>query len=169
MKVLVLGGCGFIGSHLTERLIEDKHEVTVIDNLSTGKYIPECHFIHADIRTCPLSGDYDVIFHLAARASIPDSFHNPTLSHAHNVNGTLRIIEFARHKKIPIIFSGSSAIYDEGENVNPVSPYALQKLIGEQYLKLYYRAYGLKSVILRYFSVYGERQPDYSSYQTVLS
>lgn len=169
MKILITGGCGFIGSHLAERLIKEENDVTVIDNLSTGSYIPPCLFIKGDIRTYSFERKYDVIFHVAAKSSIPDSFADPLDSHDNNVNGMLRVLEFVKGTNTPIIYSGSSSVYDDTGELNPVSPYALQKLIGEQYLKLYNRIYGLKSVILRYYSVYGERQPNYNSYQTVLS
>ena len=168
MRILVTGGCGFIGSHLVEKLTHLGHEVTVIDNLSTGQSLPQYGFVKADIRDCDFP-DCDIIFHVAAKASIPDSLNNPYESHTNNVNGTLRVIEFARTKNIPIIFSGSSSVYDDHQNIKPVSPYALQKLICEQYLELYQKLYGLQSVVLRYFSVYGPRQPDYGSYQTVMS
>ena len=177
MKCLVIGGAGFIGSNLVDRLIKDKHKVQVWDNLSTGKrdnVNPMAHFINCDI-----IGDYDarkvlmsefkpdVVFHLAAMARVQPSIENPIEYHNANVNGMLNILNLCVECGVKrFVFSSSSSVYGDAEQVptteecklNPMSPYALHKLIGEQYCRLYSELYGLETVSLRYFNVYGERQ-----------
>lgn len=150
-KALITGGLGFIGSHLKEAL----PEADVLD-LKQGE----------DILNCEIAGSYDVIYHLAANASIPQSLENPLASHNTNVTGTLRILEHAKKTGARIVFSSSSSIYGEPDEVptpemaqaRPMIPYALQKLMCEYYMELYWELYGVKSVTLRYMNVFGERQ-----------
>jgi len=137
MQNLITGSEGFIGSHLKSK-ISDSHGV----DLELG----------TDIRIERLTGGYDVIYHLAAQASIPKSFDNPKESHTHNVIGTLNLLETARRDNARIVFSSSSSVTEIK------SPYALQKSICEQYLKLYWETWGVKGIALRYFNVFGERQ-----------
>jgi UDP-glucose 4-epimerase len=171
MKCLVTGGAGFVGSHVVDALIEAGHEVTVLDNLSTGKQEnlnSEIEFIHGDIcdpNIYDFIGDVDCVFHLAALARIQPSIENPVAANEVNLVGTLRVLDFCRSQNAKLVFSGSSSIYggsneamDEDAEKSPKSPYALQKSMCEQYIDLYRELYGLKATILRYFNVYGERQ-----------
>lgn len=183
MKVLCTGAAGFIGSHLVDELIAQGHEVFGIDNLSTGKLEnvnEKCYFEPFDIKK-PLEElpifdqSFDIIFHLAAKANLQASIVDPVDSNEENVRGTLNVLEYARKTGAVVVFSSSSAVYgetfyasDEREDTFPMSPYALQKQIGEQYMKLYNQIYGLRGVALRYFNVFGPRQPESGSYQTVM-
>lgn len=184
-KLIVTGGAGFIGSNLVDALIELGFKVTIIDDLSTGKIENinnKCDFIQADIREIPddllfnLFKNHSYIFHLAAKARVQPSIENPILYNDHNVNVTLKLLEAARKANIKkFIFSSSSSVYGnqlpplkETMPTNPLSPYGLQKLIGEQYCKLYSILYNLDTVSLRYFNVYGKRQPTSGAYCTVL-
>ena len=177
MRALVTGGAGFIGSNLVDQLIKEGHEVQVWDDLSTGKrnnVNPSAHFIKCDI-----TGNYsarkvlmnefkpDVVFHLAAMARVQPSIENPIEFNNVNVSGLLNVLNLCVGCGVKrFIFSSSSSVYGDAKQVptteecklNPISPYALQKLIGEQYCKLYSKLYGLDTVCLRYFNVYGERQ-----------
>ena len=182
-KVLVTGGCGFIGSNLTDELIERGYEVDVVDNLSTGKMEnlnPSAEFHMDDITKesfwYKVRGEsYEYIFHTAALARIQPSIEHPVKSHEVNVNGTLNVLEYCRENPTKLIFSGSSSVFS-GEEVpakedSPKlarNPYSLNKLINEQYIDLYVSLYGLKAVTLRYFSVYGERQLLEGAYRTVI-
>jgi len=186
MKILVTGGAGFIGSNLVDKLIENGHNVTVIDNLSTGKrenLNPKCTLIEVDLVTVPMDvldvimSDTKYVFHVAAKARVQPSIADPIAFNEHNVDATLRLLDSARRAKTVkrFIFSSSSSVYggdklpfEETMPTNPLSPYALQKLIGEQYCQLYSRIYGLETVCLRYFSVYGNRQPTQGAYCTIL-
>ena len=177
MKCLVIGGAGFIGSNLVDRLIKDKHEVQVWDNLSTGKrnnINPLANFINCDItksydaRKVQMDNfKPDVVFHLAAMARVQPSIENPIEYHDANVNGMLNVLNMCVECGVKkFVFSSSSSVYGDAEQVptteecklNPISPYALHKLIGEQYCRLYSKLYGIETVSLRYFNVYGERQ-----------
>lgn len=171
-KCLVTGGAGFIGSHVVDLLLKQGHEVTVVDNLSTGEFENvnfDAKFLKYDISNPTiyhfLDNDYQYVFHLASLARIQPSIQDPIKSHETNVNGTLNILEFCRNYGAKLIFSGSSSIYKgdklptiESSDKYPKSPYALQKYISEQYIELYGKLYNLDYVILRYFNVYGERQ-----------
>ena len=192
MKCLVTGNAGFIGSHVVDELIVQGHEVFCIDNLSTGKrknINKKCVFEKWDIKNIleeeswkhwdgdsVLGQKFDVVFHLAAKANLQASITDPVDSNEENVRGTLNVLEYARKTGAAVVFSSSSAVYGDAEvkptsesnPLNPMSPYALQKQIGEQYLELYNKIYGLKGVALRYFNVFGERQPESGSYQTVM-
>jgi UDP-glucose 4-epimerase len=155
-KVLVTGGCGFVGKALTEELIKRGYEVDVIDNLSIGREakIPEgCTFLGGDIRGMDNQDDkpYTYIFHLAALSRIQPSFKNPTLTFSVNVDGTKQVVEYAYHNKCKLIYSGSSSRWH-----NPVlSPYAMTKHMGEEWIKLFKEVYGLNAEIARFYNVYG--------------
>jgi UDP-glucose 4-epimerase len=155
-KVLVTGGCGFIGYALTLELIKRGYDVDVIDNLSIGKEakIPEgCNFLGGDIRGMDNQNDkpYTYIFHLAALSRIQPSFKNPTLTFSVNVDGTKKVVEYAYKNKCKLIYSGSSSRWH-----NPVlSPYAMTKHMGEEWIKLFKEVYGLNAEIARFYNVYG--------------
>jgi UDP-glucose 4-epimerase len=155
-KVLVTGGCGFIGHSLTLELIKRGYDVDVIDNLSIGKEakIPEgCNFLGGDIRGMDNQDDkpYTYIFHLAALSRIQPSFKNPTLTFSVNVDGTKKVVEYAFQNKCKLIYSGSSSRWH-----NPVlSPYAMTKHMGEEWIKLFKEVYGLNAEIARFYNVYG--------------
>lgn len=178
-KALVTGGAGFIGSHLVGRLMEDDFEVVVLDNLFTGslnnirEYFgsPHLHLIRGDIRkktdVRKAVKDVDYVFHLAAIANIDLSLKKPKLVNDVNVNGTLNLLEECLNSNVEkFIFASSCAVYgepayipiDENHPVNPLSPYGASKAAAEHYCKVFYSAYGLKTVILRLFNVYGPRQ-----------
>tara|TARA_R110002051_G_scaffold179661_2_gene249393 strand:- start:87 stop:986 length:900 start_codon:yes stop_codon:yes gene_type:complete len=185
-KVLVTGGAGFIGSNLVDSLIDMGIEVWVLDNLSNGniKNInPHCKFIQTDL-TCletllSLQSQIpvvDVVFHLAAYPEVQHSLDNPT--ETNNITSTLNILEFCRLKKINrLVFSSSSAVYgnpqhtpiNESHPLQPLSPYALDKKIGEDYCRLYSKIYGVETVCLRYFNVYGNRMKNEGAYKSVIS
>ena len=186
MKVIVTGGAGFIGSHLVDELIFQGHEVAVIDNFSTGlkeNLNPKAVLYGLDISKDDLSvvdtAGVEVIFHLAARARIQPSIIDPEESHRHNVLGALRIFKLAADIGAKVVHSSSSSVYGvvtdmpeggvtESHQLAPKSPYALQKLMDEQYLELMGTLYGLKWVAMRYFNVFGERQIKNGAYSTVI-
>lgn len=187
-KALVTGGAGFIGSHLVDGLLSEGCEVTVLDNLSTGRLsnlnqIKEhITFYKADIRDRETlekaARDCDVIFHQAAVVSVPRTVDNPVDSAMVNEMGTLFVLEAARKNDVKrVVLASSSAVYGDDpvlpkhENMNPKpqSPYAVQKLSGEFYARLYLDLYSLKTVSLRYFNVYGPRQDPSSHYSGVIS
>ena len=156
-KVLVTGGCGFIGYALTLELIKRGYDVDVIDNLSIGKEakIPEgCNFLGGDIRGMDNQDDkpYIYIFHLAALSRIQPSFQNPTLTFSVNVDGTKKVVEYAYQNKSKLIYAGSSSRWH-----NPMlSPYAMSKHMGEEWIKMYKGVYDLNAEIVRFYNVYGE-------------
>ena len=171
-KVVVTGGAGFIGSNMVDRLIAEGKEVTILDNFSTGKR-ENCN-PKANVRVVDLSTDnlepyldgVDVVFHFAALARVQPSIEDPMTFNKHNVDSTLRLL-MACHKKgvKRVVYSASSSAYGntdvlptpETTTTNPLSPYGLQKLVEEQYCKMFSEVYGLDTVSLRYFNVYGER------------
>lgn len=179
MKVLVTGGAGFIGSHLVDRLIQEGHEVVVVDNLSTGKrrnLNRAARFFKLDIQSWRLERVFrnerpNVVMHLAAQMDVRKSVEDPVFDAQVNVLGTLNVLQQAvRHGVRKVVFSSSGgAIYGEQEIypapeshvTRPLSPYGISKLCGEQYLSYYQRVSGLQMVNLRYANVYGPRQdPD---------
>ena len=185
MKCLVTGGAGFIGSNLVDRLIDDGHEVVIIDDLSTGKeenINQKAEFYNRDIsKFYPVDfgifDKIDIVFHLAAKARVQPSIENPIKFNRTNVDGTLNVLKASADAGVKrFIYSSSSSVYGEVKHLpsseksqlNPISPYALQKLIGEQYCKLFSDLYGLETVCLRYFNVYGERQPLKGAYCLVM-
>ena len=155
-KVLVTGGCGFVGHALSIDLIKRGYEVDVIDNLSIGKEakIPEgSNFLGGDIRAMDNVDDYPYtyIFHLAALSRIQPSFQNPTSTFSVNVNGTKAVVEYAFQNKSKLIYSGSSS-----KHHNPqLSPYAMSKHMGEEWIKMYKKVYEMNSEIVRFYNVYG--------------
>ena len=188
MKCLVTGGAGFIGSNLVDELINNHHEVIVLDNLSTGNkqnINRLAKFYNVDITQMRRDSDFsvfegvDVVFHLACLARVQPSIEEPVSYHDANVNGTVNILEGCRRHNVKrFIFSSSSSVYgdvreedlptSENSELNPMSPYALHKLVGEQYCKLYSELYGIETVCLRYFNVYGERQNTEGAYCLVM-
>ena len=191
MRCVVTGGAGFIGSNLVDKLIDDGHEVIIFDNYSTGKkenINPKAKFFLVDISHQPsfenktmkdVMTGVDVVFHLAALARVQPSIENPIEYHNTNVNGTLNLLKACVDYDVKrFVFSSSSSVYGDVEekdlptsedaNLNPMSPYAIHKLIGEQYCKLFSELYGLETVCLRYFNVYGERQPIEGAYTLVM-
>jgi UDP-glucose 4-epimerase len=186
MKVVVTGGAGFIGSNLSEELLK-KHEVTVIDNLSTGRIenldqiIDKINFIQGSITDLDLlkeafSGS-DTVFHQAAIPSVQRSIDNPIVSNKANIDGTLNILVAARDCDVrKVVYASSSSAYGntptlpkrEDMKPNPRSPYAVSKLTGEYYCRVFSNVYGLKTACLRYFNVYGPRQNPESQYAAVI-
>jgi UDP-glucose 4-epimerase len=168
-KVLVTGGCGFVGYALTNELIKRGYEVDVIDNLSIGREakIPDgCNFLGGDIRGMDNQDDkpYTYIFHLAALSRIQPSFKNPTLTFSVNVDGTKRVVEYAFKNKSKLIYSGSSSRWH-----NPVlSPYAMTKHMGEEWIKLFKQVYGLNAEIVRFYNVYGPGELIHSDMSAVI-
>lgn len=187
MKYLVTGGAGFIGSNLVAELIKLKHSAVVIDDLSTGNYdnIKEfgnkIKFIKASIldsKTLKASMDgCDGVFHQAAIPSVARSLLNPKATSEANIEGTLNVLIAARDLKIKkMIFASSSSVYGdtktlpktESMTAMPKSPYALTKFVGEQYCEMFSKFYGLNTVCLRYFNVYGPKQNADSEYAAVI-
>lgn len=193
MKALVTGGAGFIGSHIVERLLKDGHSVVVLDNFYTGKEenlsfislysLPATRYslIRGDIRdysAClDASKDCGVIFHQAALRSVPKSMTKPHEYNEVNIDGTVNILEAAKEKGVKrVIFASSSSIYGdrdvfpEKESELPllISPYALTKLAGEYYLRVYSENFGVETVSLRYFNVFGPRQALDDEYAVVI-
>ncbi len=183
MKYLVTGGAGFIGSHIVDKLLELDHEVVVIDSLMLGKkefVNKKAKFYKIDIRKFkkikPLFKGVDGVFHLAADPRLPLSIEDPLLTHEINVTGTLNVLIAAKESGIKkVVFSSSAAIYGDQELpikeemlCSPMSPYGLHKLIGEEYCHLFTSLYGLETVCLRYFNVYGPRKLNTGSYPMVI-
>jgi len=190
MRVLVTGGAGFIGSHLVERLLVEGHAVRVLDDFSSGrrenlafaKPSAALEVIEGDIRDAPsvetAVAGVDGVFHEAALVSVPRSVENPELSCAVNAHGTVRIFDAARRARVRrIVFASSAAVYGdtatlpvtESEPVRPLSPYGLDKRYTEQLAVLHHALYGLETVPLRYFNVFGPRQDPSSPYSGVIS
>ena len=186
-KAIVIGGAGFIGSNVVDRIVNSNFhwdEILVIDNLSTGKknnINSKAKFIFADIRNLeeiePHFVNATCIWHLAALPRVEPSIHDPITFNDINVNGTLNVFMAAKkHGVKNIVFSSSSSVYgepknhptNENEELNPMSPYALQKLHGEQYAKLFCELYGMNICCLRYFNVYGNREPTEGPYVPVI-
>ena len=184
MKSVVTGGCGFIGSHVVDRLVARGDEVVVVDDLATGNAaclnadarLMRGSVLDAEILRDAVEGA-DLVFHLAALPRVPRSVEDPVGTHRVNVDGTLNVLEAARRAGVGrVVYSSSSSVYGEQAThlmreemtPNPLSPYALQKLIGEQYASMFARLYGLTAVSLRYFNVYGPRQPLEGEYALVI-
>jgi len=186
MKSLVTGGCGFIGSHIVDRLIQLGHEVVVIDNQKSSTrqefFFNENALYHTEnledySRFEKLFEGVDNVFHLASEISIPYCIENPRETMQNNILSTLNVLEASRkHKVNRVVFSSTSAVYGNGlwlpnYETNPVdclNTYSISKYSGEQLCKMYSDLYGLKTVIFRYFNVYGERQPLIGSYAPVI-
>ena len=183
-KYLVTGGAGFIGSHLVDKLVEQNNEVVVIDNLYSGKkeYInPRADFYQLDIcdfdKINPVFKGVDYVFHLAAIPRVPVSIQDPVGTSKVNILGTMNVFKAAIDNKVKrIVFASSSAIYGNQEKLpleermtpNPLSPYGLQKLAGEQTAKMFVELHKVPIVCLRYFNVYGPRIDFDSDYSLVL-
>ncbi len=187
-KAMVTGGAGFIGSHLVDALIERGYAVVVLDNLSSGnkknleKVAERLDFIQGDICNMADVEDAcrgcDLVFHLAAVVSVTESMQRPRETALVNELGCLNVLEASRRQGVRrVVLSSSSAVYGEQPGLpkketmplGPISPYALHKLINEQYADLYFKLYGMETVSLRYFNVYGPRQDPSSPYSGVIS
>jgi UDP-glucose 4-epimerase len=185
-KVVVTGGLGFIGSHLIERL-NQKNDVIIVDNQSSGsiKNIEGLDFTRidtnfGDITETNLEQIFegaDYVFHMAAVTSVPQSVEDPIRSNEVNITGILKVLEAARKCDVEkLVFSSSSAVYGETETlpitesnpINPLSPYAVTKATGELYCNVYTEIYGLSTISLRYFNVFGPRQDPESQYAAVI-
>jgi UDP-glucose 4-epimerase len=188
-KVLVTGGAGFIGSNLAEALLKEGHFVRVLDDFSTGKRenlifdktYPSLEIIEGDIRdlsTCQKAvKGMEYVFHQGAVPSVQRSVEDPETSNAVNAGGTLNILLAARGGGVKrVIYASSSSIYGDTPTLpkheempsDPLSPYALQKYIGEQYCRLFYQLYGLETISLRYFNIFGPKQDPNSLYSAVI-
>lgn len=184
MNVLVTGGLGFIGSHVTDLLVEEGHDVTVIDNLSTGdiRYLNrKADLVKADITNeklvHKLMRGVDWVFHLAGLPRIQRSIADPVGTHKANVTGTLCLLSAAKDAKVKkFVYSSSSSVYGvhdtpvmkEGMDCRPTSPYAMQKHMGEQYCTIFKEMFDVPTIILRYFNVWGSRASMEGAYCLVL-
>ncbi len=184
---LVTGGAGFIGSHLAEALVRRGHRVRVVDSLITGKrdnlaHVPEAEFVEGDLADLEVArravAGMDYVLHQAAIPSVPRSVQDPMTSNRANIDATLTVLVAARDAGVTrVVYAGSSSAYGntptlpkhEGMPAHPLSPYALQKLVGEQYMQLFTSLYGLETVTIRYFNVFGPRQDPSSPYSGVIS
>ena len=186
-RALVTGGAGFIGGHIVERLLLEGWEVRVLDDFSTGRaenlesVASQIELLKGDIRDVALVTraveGMEVVFHEAAVPSVPRSVEEPVRTNDVNVNGTLNVLEQARQAGVRrVVYAASSSVYGdtptlpkiESMPANPMSPYALQKYVGEVYCRLYASLYGLETVALRYFNIYGPRQNPDSEYAAVI-
>ena len=186
-RYLVTGGAGFIGSHIVRRLVSDGTVVRVVDNLSTGHAAQlkdlqhSIEFIEADLADNRVSDSVvegvDCVLHQAAIPSVQRSIKDPLSTNRANVSATLNLLESCRKVGVRrFVYAASSSAYGDTEvlpkteamSPNPLSPYALQKLVGERYCKLYYDLYGLETVSLRYFNVFGPDQDPSSEYSAVI-
>lgn len=184
---LVTGGAGFIGSHLVQALLDQGNHVRVLDNFSTGDranlaaVAADIDLFEGDIRDwASVAGAMDgveLVFHQAALPSVPRSIADPITSHAACATGTLNVLEAARAAGVRrVVYAASSSAYGNSERLpkreadptNPLSPYAVAKLAGEHYCKAFHEVYGLETVRLRYFNVYGPRQSPDSPYAAVI-
>ena len=188
MKYLVTGGCGFIGSHIAEALVTAGHEVTIYDNLFSGYehniagFRRNVKFVQADVRdvdalAAAMEG-IDCVFHEAALVSVFESVEKPVDNHEINITGALNVLNAACSKGVKrVVAASSAAIYGNDPELpktedmlpHPVSPYALAKIALEYYLSVFSELYGLETVSLRYFNVYGPRQDPSSMYSGVIS
>jgi nucleoside-diphosphate-sugar epimerase len=187
VKALVTGGAGFIGSHIASRLIEDGHDVRVLDNFSTGfrsnlaPFDGSFDLIEGDMQSYERAHNAvqgcEVVFHQAALPSVPRSIQDPLTSNAANVIGTLNLLLASRDSGVRrVVFASSSSIYgadptlpkSEERAPLPISPYAVAKLASEGYCRSFSHVYGLETVALRYFNVFGPRQDPLSQYAAVI-
>jgi UDP-glucose 4-epimerase len=185
---LVTGGAGFIGSHLAEELVLRGHQVRVVDSLITGNrrnldhIAASCDFVEGDLAdpaVCSaVVAGIDYVLHQAAIPSVPRSVKDPVTSNRNNIDASLNLLVAARDAGVKrVVYAGSSSAYGdtptqpkrEDMPPNPLSPYALQKLVAEQYCGLFTRLYGLETVTIRYFNVFGPRQDPGSPYSGVIS
>lgn len=187
MKFLVTGGAGFIGSNIVEELLKRGYSVRVLDNFATGKrenlkeFNNDVELIEGDIRSFHIVQQavkgIDVILHQAALPSVPRSIKDPITSNEVNVVGTLNILEAAKDAGVKrVVYASSSSVYGDNPELpkheamipNPLSPYAVSKLAGEKYCNVYSRLYGIETVALRYFNVFGPKQDPNSQYSAVI-
>jgi nucleoside-diphosphate-sugar epimerase len=185
MKFLVTGGAGFIGSHLVEHLAGEGHDVVVLDDFSTGKRDNLLNFrvevvegSVADPATCARAcRGVDYVLHQAALASVPRSLRDPVATHNANATGTLNVLLAARDARVRrVVYAASSSAYGntaelpkhEGMVSRPLSPYAVTKLAGEEYCRAFYASFGVETVALRYFNIFGPRQDPNSQYAAVV-
>jgi len=184
---LVTGGAGFIGSHLAEELARRGEHVRVVDNLSTGKrqnlaHVPSVEFLEGDLADLDVARravqGIDYVLHQAAIPSVPRSVQDPITSNRANIDASLNVLVAARDAAVKrVVYAGSSSAYGntptlpkvETMATAPLSPYALQKLVAEQYCQMFTRLYGLETVTIRYFNVFGPRQDPSSPYSGVIS
>ena len=187
MKVLVTGGGGFIGSHIVDRLLADGHGVRVLDNFATGRrenlldVLPDIELVEGDIQSYErvhnaVSG-CEVVLHQGALPSVPRSVQDPLTSNATNVTGTLNVLLAARDSGVRrVVYASSSSIYGANPELpkheallpQPISPYAVAKLAGEGFCRSFHEVFGLETVALRYFNVFGPRQDPLSQYSAVV-
>jgi len=184
---VVTGGAGFIGSHLAEELLARGHRVRIVDNLSTGKRanlaaVPSAEFIEGDLADPQVAeqavAGMDYVLHQAAIPSVPRSVKDPATSNRSNITATLNVLVAARDAGVKrLVYAASSSAYGntatlpkrEDMPANPLSPYALQKFVGEQYCQMFTKLYGFSTVSIRYFNVFGPRQDPGSPYSGVIS
>ena len=184
---LVTGGAGFIGSHLSTELVRRGHRVRVADSLITGKksnldHIPDVEFLEGDLADADFArraaDGCDYVLHQAAIPSVPRSVKDPITTNRANIDATLNMLVAARDAGVRrLVFAASSSAYGDTPTLpkhermptGPLSPYALQKVVGEQYLQMFTRLYGLETVSIRYFNVFGARQDPSSPYSGVIS
>jgi UDP-glucose 4-epimerase len=188
MRVLVTGGAGFIGSHIAEAYVGRGSRVVVLDNFSTGKrenlagFAGDIELIEGDVRDATLlaraAQGCDVVFHQAAIVSVPYSVSHPEESNSVNIQGTLNVLQAARSAGVRrVVFASSAAVYGDEPTLpkheamlpSPISPYGVEKLTGEHYLAVWSRVFGVETVALRYFNVFGPRQDPSSPYSGVIS
>src|SRR5687767_13527233 len=184
---LVTGGAGFIGSHLSEELVRQGERVRVVDSFLTGKrdnlkHLPGVELIEGDLADLAVAqravAGMDYVLHQAAIPSVPRSVEDPITSNRANIDASLNILVAARDAGVRrLVYAGSSSAYGDTPTLpkaetmatGPLSPYALQKLVGEQYCQMFTRLYGLETVTIRYFNVFGPRQDPSSPYSGVIS
>lgn len=186
-KYLVTGGAGFIGSHIVERLVREGESVRVLDNFATGKrenlapFAGKIDLCEGDLRNpadcAKACAGVEVVFHEGAVPSVPKSVEDPITTHQANVDGTFNILMAARDAKCRrLIFAASSSAYGDQPELPkretmcpaPLSPYAVHKLLGEYYLSVFNKCYGLETLALRYFNVFGSRQDPKSQYAAAI-
>src|ERR687892_1693768 len=186
-QYLVTGGAGFIGSHLTEELVRRGARVRVVDSLITGKrqnlaHIPGVDFMEGDLADLAIArravDGIDFVLHQAAIPSVPRSVQDPITSNTANIDASLNLLVAARDARVKrVVYAGSSSAYGDAPTLPkvetmptaPLSPYALQKLVAEQYCQMFTQLYGLETVTIRYFNVFGPRQDPSSPYSGVIS
>ena len=186
-QFLVTGGAGFIGSHLAEELVRRGERVRVVDSLITGKrknleHLPKVEFIEGDLADLTVARQamrgVEYVLHQAAIPSVPRSVEDPITSNRANIDASLNVLVAAREARVRrVVYAGSSSAYGNSATLPkvetmptaPLSPYALQKLVAEQYCQMFTSLYGLETVTIRYFNVFGPRQDPSSPYSGVIS
>lgn len=187
MKFLVTGGAGFIGSNIVEELLKRGYNIRVLDNFSTGKrdnlrqFEKEIEIMEGDIRSYHTVNQamkgIEIVLHQAALPSVPRSINDPITTNEVNVAGTINVLDAAKEHNVKrIVYASSSSVYGDNPELpknermipNPLSPYAVSKLAGEKYCQVFSRLYGIETVVLRYFNVFGPRQDPNSQYSAVI-